>query len=70
MHTVVHHLVGVAEVARMLDVSKQRVSQLARDYEDFPSAEVELASGRVWKRSSIESWIRKHPARRPGRPRS
>jgi hypothetical protein len=29
--------------------------------------DMELASGRVWKRVAVERWIRKHPVRRPGR---
>jgi prophage regulatory protein len=62
-----HHLVGLTEIAEILGVSKQRVTQLARDYEDFPTPEVELAGGRIWRRSAIESWVRRHPARAPGR---
>jgi predicted DNA-binding transcriptional regulator AlpA len=61
------HLVGVAEVARMLRVSRQRAVQIVSAYADFPPPEVELASGRVWKRVAVEGWIRKHPVRRPGR---
>ena len=63
-----HHLVGVAEVAKMLRVSRQRVVQIVDAYSDFPSPEVELASGRVWRRTAVERWITEHPDRRPGRP--
>jgi predicted DNA-binding transcriptional regulator AlpA len=63
-----HHLVGVKEIADMLGVTSARVVQLASAYEDFPLPEVVLASGRVWKRTAIERWMRDHPARRPGRP--
>ena len=52
-----HHLVGAAEIADMLGVSRQRVWQLAGE-PGFPAPEVELASGRVWKRSAIEKWAR------------
>ncbi len=61
------HLVGVTEVARILGVSGPRVVQIADAYPDFPQPEVVLAAGRVWRRSSIEEWVRRHPDRRPGR---
>ena len=63
-----HHLVGMAEIAEMLGVSRQRVSQLIETYEDFPKPEVELSGGRVWSRTAIETWIASHPERGPGRP--
>jgi len=63
-----HHLVGVREVAEMLGVSTARVVQISADYSDFPDPEVELASGRVWKRLEVERWVKRHPDRRPGRP--
>lgn len=52
-----HHLVGAAEIAKMLGVSRQRVTQLAST-ETFPEPEAELASGRVWKRTAIVKWAR------------
>lgn len=64
-----HHLVGVAEIAEMLGVSTARVVQIAAAYEDFPAPEVELRAGRIWRRSAIEAWVRRHPVRRAGRPR-
>jgi len=64
-----NHLVGVTEIAALLGVSTQRVSQIVRQYADFPPPEAELAAGRVWKRSAVERWIKKHPERRGGRPR-
>lgn len=63
-----HHLVGMAEIAEMLGVTRQRVSQLIETYEDFPKPEVELSGGRVWSRTAIETWIATHPERGPGRP--
>jgi ATP-dependent Clp protease ATP-binding subunit ClpA/predicted DNA-binding transcriptional regulator AlpA len=63
-----HHLVGMAEIAEMLGVTRQRVSQLIETYEDFPKPEVELSGGRVWSRTAIETWIASHPDRGPGRP--
>jgi predicted DNA-binding transcriptional regulator AlpA len=52
-----HHLVGVTEIAQMLDVSRQRVTQLHR-MPGFPEPVVILASGRVWERERIEEWAR------------
>src|SRR5262245_21571108 len=63
-----HHLVGMAEIAEMLGVTRQRVSQLIETYEDFPKPEVDLSGGRVWSRTAIETWIASHPERGPGRP--
>lgn len=62
-----HHLVGMAEIAEMLGVTRQRVAQLIESYEDFPKPEVELSGGRVWSRTAIETWIATHPERGPGR---
>ncbi|MGH2372174.1 MAG: hypothetical protein ACREKA_05175 [Candidatus Methylomirabilales bacterium] len=60
-------LMGVAELARILRVSKQRASELAR-IPDFPKPIANLASGPVWKKTAIArhigSWVR-----RPGRPK-
>jgi hypothetical protein len=59
-------LVGVAELAEALGVSKQRVSELAATA-PFPRPLATLKAGPVWERSSIgqfvETWRRK-----PGRP--
>lgn len=53
----VHHLVGVAEIAAMLGVTRQRVNQLVRE-EGFPGPEAELSAGRIWLRETIEAWAR------------
>jgi hypothetical protein len=53
-----HHLVGPAEIADMLGVSRQHVDQLARDHSDFPEPEVILATGRVWLREAVEALAR------------
>jgi hypothetical protein len=52
-----HHLVGAAEIGRMLGVSRQRVQQLA-GREDFPEPDVVLEMGKVWKRADIVKWAR------------
>lgn len=62
-----HHLVGVAEVAELLGVSRQRVGQLARAHRDFPAPEAELAGGRIWSREAVLEWLARHPQRSPGR---
>jgi hypothetical protein len=59
-------LVGVAEVAQLLDVSKQRVSELTHSA-GFPAPVVRLASGPVWARSTLERFV-ENWRRRPGRP--
>jgi hypothetical protein len=58
--------VGLAEVAELLAVSKQRVFQL-RGRPDFPKPMVELASGPVWTRDSLNHFLEGWE-RRPGRP--
>ncbi len=60
-------MVGVAEVAALLGVSRQRVAQIAGDYPDFPAPEAELAAGRVWSREAVEAWLATHPERKSGR---
>lgn len=60
-------LLGVAELAARLGVSKARASELAR-LDGFPRPIARLASGPVWTEPSVsghlETW-----RRRPGRPR-
>jgi len=53
-----HHLVGTAEIARLLGVSRQYVDRLSREDPTFPDPEVELASGRVWESKAIEKWAK------------
>lgn len=60
-----HHLLGSAEVAQLLGVSRQRLGQLALTT-DFPEPEIELAAGRIWSREAIETWVASHPERRSG----
>ena len=62
------HLVGLSEIATMLEVTRQRASQLVRDYDDFPAPVAELASGRIWETEAVEVWANAHPVRPPGRP--
>jgi hypothetical protein len=63
-------LLGLAEVAERLEVSKQRAAELARTHRLFPPPLTELASGPVWTAWQIsgfqQAWSRK-PGRPPGR---
>jgi prophage regulatory protein len=56
----VHHLVGSAEIGRMLGgLSRQRVQQLI-SRPDFPKPEVTLDMGKVWKRDDVKAWAKDH----------
>lgn len=48
-------LVSTVEIAEMLGVTRQRVSQLMRA-DTFPAPTADLAVGRVWLRDEIEAW--------------
>ena len=64
-------LLGVAEIAEMLHVSRQRANQLIAR-KDFPEPVSRLAAGPAFTRSSVEAWHKRWaPTRRPqgGRPR-
>lgn len=50
-------LVGVAEVADMLGVTRTRVSQLA-SVPGFPAPVARLAAGPVWDRKDVEAWAK------------
>lgn len=64
-------LVGTSEVAALLGVSRQRVSELSRAGH-FPTPLATLASGPVWMEAAIarfaESWDRSPGRRRTGEP--
>jgi hypothetical protein len=64
--TALPELVGVAEVAEMLAVSKQRVSAL-KDEPWFPRPLAQLASGPVWSAAGIRKFASEW-SRQPGRP--
>jgi prophage regulatory protein len=51
-------LMGVAEIAEYLGVSRQRVDALARTKADFPAPAASLQAGRVWRRQEVEAWAR------------
>jgi hypothetical protein len=60
-------LIGVAEVAQLFGVSRQRVSEL-RHRRGFPTPVAELRAGPVWARPSLTVFLSTWE-RRPGRPR-
>lgn len=62
----VSQLVTKADIARLLGVSRERVTQLA-ERSDFPKSMGRVGKSLVWSRSSIESWA-KTWERRSGRP--
>jgi predicted DNA-binding transcriptional regulator AlpA len=55
---VTDHLLGSAEVAEMLGVSRQRVHQLVTR-SDFPEPVAVLSGGRIWRRGDVEAWARR-----------
>ena len=52
-------LVGLTEIADMLNVSRQRVDQIARAGGTFPEPVAVITAGRIWMRSDVERWARR-----------
>lgn len=52
-------LVGAAEIAELLGVTRTRVNQLVADDPSFPVPAAELTAGRIWKRADVEAWARR-----------
>lgn len=48
-------LLGTAEIASLLGVSKQRVTALA-SRPDFPEPVAVLAMGKVWREDDLRQW--------------
>jgi hypothetical protein len=59
MLTGVDHLVGAAEIAQLLGVSRQRVQQLVGS-PGFPAPQAVLAMGKVWLKEDVVAWARDH----------
>ena len=55
MMIAVEQLVGAAEVAELLGVSRQRVTQLT-SRPDFPQPAAVLAMGKVWLLDDVRAW--------------
>jgi len=51
-------LLGIAEIAKLADVSKQAVSNWRMRYDHFPRPLQNLQSGPVWEREKIEGWVK------------
>lgn len=47
--------VGAAEIALLLGVSRQRVTQLT-SRPDFPRPVATLAMGKIWRLDDVEEW--------------
>lgn len=60
-------LVGAAEAAALLGVTRQQLHRLAQR-SDFPTPAAELHAGKVWRAADVERWQELHADRRPGRP--
>lgn len=63
----VPELAGLAEIADILGVSKQRVRELAAQDDAFPQPVAELKGGAIYVKPMIEEF-KKHWTRQPGRP--
>lgn len=51
------NLVGLTEIAEMLEVTRARAHQLAA-IQGFPEPVGEIAAGRIWEREAVEKWAR------------
>ncbi len=49
-------LVGIAEIAEMLGISRQRVHAIVRTHEEFPTAVADLSAGTIWIRDEVVEW--------------
>lgn len=52
-------LMGTAEIAALLGVSRQRVLKLA-ERDDFPRPLAVLSMGKVWRGSQVRQWADQH----------
>ncbi len=66
MATIADELVGINEIALMANVSKQAVANWRVRATDFPKPVSELASGPIFRRSQIRTWLRHN--KRKGKP--
>ncbi len=53
-----HHLMGFAEIAELLGVSRQRVTQLRASDPTFPKPISVLRATPVWESADGEKWAR------------
>jgi predicted DNA-binding transcriptional regulator AlpA len=60
-------LAGVAEIAKMLGVSRPTASRYV-DRDDFPEPVGQLLRGRVWLRADVQAWAKANLPLKAGRP--
>ncbi len=58
-------LVGIGEIAEMAGVSRQAVANWRVRTADFPNPVTELASGPIFRRSQIRSWLKRNKRNTP-----
>jgi chromosome partitioning protein len=58
-------LVGIGEIAEMAGVSRQAVANWRVRAADFPRPVTELASGPIFRRSQIRSWLKRNKRNTP-----
>lgn len=61
-------LVGYAEIAELLEVSRQRAREIATTVAGFPAAVVDTSAGPLRTRRAVEAWASSWQ-RKPGRPK-
>jgi predicted DNA-binding transcriptional regulator AlpA len=54
----VEDLLGTAEIAELLNVSRQYVDRLSRRDPTFPGPLGRTTAGRIWRRDDIEAWAK------------
>jgi prophage regulatory protein len=52
-------LMGMAEIAERLRLSRERASQLA-NRRDFPEPVARLKMGQVWLADDVDAWVRQY----------
>jgi hypothetical protein len=62
-------VVGTAEVAEILSISRPRLDRVRKTHPDFPAPLAELRSGPVWGRAWIMEFDQGWERKRTGRPR-
>jgi len=53
-------LMGTAEIAALLGVSRQRVLQLDAEDNDFPPPVAVLNMGKVWRGAQVRQWSKRN----------
>ena len=52
-------IAGIAELALMLDVSRQRAWKITKA-PDFPAPCYEMKAGDFWRVADVQAWARRH----------